>query len=130
MATRKTIVLTLLTVAFTTPVLAQGAGGGAAGSGGAANAAPAASDTTTGMATSSGGINQNRNPAAQQTNTGDLVVSERSAVLQGKNTIAMPAESGVVSAPGVGVGHAANGVPIGNPGSGLGSPENSVGQTR
>jgi hypothetical protein len=32
-----------------------------------------------------------------------------------------------VSAPGVGVGHAATGQPIGSPGSGLGSPEQSVG---
>ena len=31
-----------------------------------------------------------------------------------------------VSAPGVGVGHAANGRPIGSTGSGLGSPENPI----
>jgi hypothetical protein len=36
-------------------------------------------------------------------------------------------QAGAVSAPGVGVGHAANGLPIGAPGSGLGSPEQPIG---
>lgn len=127
MIMRQTMILTLLSVALSTPVLAQGAGG----TNGAANAGPAADSTvTTGMATSSGGTNRNRNPAAQQTVTGNQMADERSAVMKGTNTMPMSADSGVVSAPGVGVGHAANGVPIGNPGSGLGSPEDSVGRTR
>jgi hypothetical protein len=40
------------------------------------------------------------------------------------------AGSGAVSAPGVGVGHSVNGVPIGMPGSGLGSPGHSEGSTK
>jgi hypothetical protein len=46
------------------------------------------------------------------------------AMRKGTNTIL---QAGAVSAPGVGVGHAANGLPIGAPGSGLGSPSQPIG---
>lgn len=121
---RKTIISTLLAIALTTPVLAQGAGG--AGGAGAATSGTA----TTGTAAGTGGTNQPANPAAQQTNTNKIVAGEQSTAVQGTKTLPMSNDSGVVSAPGVGVGHAANGVPIGNPGSGLGSPEDSVGKAR
>lgn len=45
----------------------------------------------------------------------------------GQNTLPQSVAPGAVSAPGVGVGHAANGLPIGSPGSGPGSPEQPIG---
>jgi hypothetical protein len=48
--------------------------------------------------------------------------TEKNAAEHGTNT----RPGGLVSAPGVGVGHSANGLPIGAPGSGLGSPEHPV----
>jgi hypothetical protein len=55
---------------------------------------------------------------------------QKSSAINGTNTAPQAATattSGAVSAPGVGVGHAANGQPIGTTGSGLGSPENPIG---
>jgi len=51
------------------------------------------------------------------------VASEQNAAVNGTNVTSHP---GAVGATGVGVGHAANGLPIGSPGSGLGSPEQPV----
>jgi hypothetical protein len=56
--------------------------------------------------------------------------SERNTAVSGTSTQPSSAGSGTVSAPGVGVGHSANGVPIGMPGSGLGSPGHSEGSTK
>jgi hypothetical protein len=55
---------------------------------------------------------------------------QKSSAINGTNTAPQAATattSSAVSAPGVGVGHAANGQPIGTTGSGLGSPENPIG---
>ncbi|MEN3347817.1 MAG: hypothetical protein V7632_1452 [Bradyrhizobium sp.] len=55
--------------------------------------------------------------------------TQKSSAVNGNNT-APQANGGTansnVSGPGVGVGHAANGRPIGSTGSGLGSPENPI----
>jgi hypothetical protein len=53
------------------------------------------------------------------------VAAEQNKAVTGNNTKAAP---GAVSAPGVGVGHSANGLPIGAPGSGPGSPEQPLGK--
>jgi hypothetical protein len=128
MASRKLAILTLMTIALTTSALAQGAGGGGGGAG--SGAASGTSGAATGGA-GTGGTDENSNSAAQtQTNTDKIVAGEQSAAIKGTKTVATPGDSGAVSAPGVGVGHAANGQPIGSPGSGLGSPENSAGSTK
>jgi hypothetical protein len=127
MTSRKLALLTAFTLAMTTSVLAQGAGG--AGSGASAGASSSGTSTT-GTAANTGGTNQSLNPAAPQTNSNNTIADEQTTAVKGTKTVPMSADSGAVSAPGVGVGHAANGQPIGSPGSGLGSPENSTGSTR
>jgi hypothetical protein len=65
-------------------------------------------------------------PAANSQNpTQATVAAEQNTAFSGSQTAAPSA--GAVSAPGVGVGHAANGLPIGTSGSGLGSPEQPIG---
>jgi hypothetical protein len=54
------------------------------------------------------------------------VVSEQNAAVSGSRTAPIVPDSGAVSAPGVGAGHAANGLPIGTRGSGPGSPEQPI----
>ena len=78
-------------------------------------------------ATSTGATNDNNgvritNP---QNPTQSAVAAEQSKAVTGNNTA--PSSAGAVSAPGVGVGHSANGLPIGSPGSGPGSPEQPIG---
>jgi hypothetical protein len=128
MTSRRLALLTAFTLAMTTSVLAQGAGGG--GGSGASAGASSSGTSTTGTAAGTGGTNQSLNPAAPQTNSNNIIANEQTTAVQGTKTVPMSADSGTVSAPGVGVGHAANGQPIGSPGSGLGSPENSTGPTR
>ena len=68
--------------------------------------------------------NNNQTPLTNsQNSTQSTVAAEQKAAVTGANTKA----GGVVSAPNVGVGHAANGLPIGSPGSGPGSPEQPIG---
>ncbi|MGY4627507.1 hypothetical protein [Bradyrhizobium sp. USDA 4486] len=56
--------------------------------------------------------------------------AQRSTAINGSNTAPGADQStGAVGAAGVGVGHTANGQPIGSSGSGLGSPENPIGST-
>jgi hypothetical protein len=107
------------------PVLAQGGGGGAGGSG--AGAASASSGGT------SGGTNQSGSQGNQQTNQNQQANSNQQGVnpaaekaKTGANTLPASEAPGAVSAPGVGVGHSANGVPIGAPGSGPGSPDHPL----
>jgi hypothetical protein len=64
-------------------------------------------------------------------NVPNIVANEKAAAVQGTKTApAAREDDGTVSAPGVGVGHTANGLPIGAPGSGLGSPGHTVGSTK
>ena len=142
---KRTISLSILTLlALTLTAHAQGGAGGGAGAGGAAagtGGTAAASSTTGGTSTTqstTGGTAEppgspaSGNPAAIQQSaqqTRQLEQNQQNAVTTGANTRPSTPESGTVSAPGVGVGHAANGMPIGAPGSGLGSPEHSVGPT-
>jgi len=68
--------------------------------------------------------NNNQTPLTNpQNSTQSTVAAEQKAAVTGANTKA----GGVVSAPNVGVGHAANGLPIGSSGSGPGSPEQPIG---
>jgi hypothetical protein len=116
---------------------ASSATGGTVGSASSATGGTvgsASSDTggTVGSVSSAtGGTGDAANPGVTQllSNTARIVAEEKVAAVQGKKTVAAPPNSGAVSTPGVGVGHAANGLPIGAPGSGLGSPEQSVGPT-
>jgi hypothetical protein len=113
-------IVTLLTLGLTVPTYA--AGGGAAGTGGTG----AASGATGGTEQTSG------NPAAKQQaiqQKKEIEAKEKKDATTGSNTQPSNSSDGAVSAPGVGVGHSANGLPIGSPGSGLGSPENSDGST-
>lgn len=62
------------------------------------------------------------------TNAGAPVnMSAAAKAVSGVNTLPPSEAPGAVSAPGVGVGHSANGLPIGAPGSGPGSPEQPIG---
>jgi hypothetical protein len=113
------------------PAMAQGAGGGAGGGAGsgaasAGSTGTAGANTTSSSANSSGsqtGTQNDPNNPTPQSKTANTVAGEQKAAVSGTNTVAQP---GAVSAPGVGVGHAANGLPIGSPGSGPGSPEQPI----
>jgi hypothetical protein len=126
------VVLIASITGATLPAFAQGAGGGAAGGAAGTGSAStgttgaAGASTTSGSPNSSGsqtGTQNDPNNPSPQSKTANTVAGEQKAVVSGANTVAQP---GAVSAPGVGVGHAANGLPIGSPGSGLGSPEQPV----
>ena len=131
MTSKKLALTTVLLFAFTAPALAQGAGGAgggaASGAGAAAPAAPSGTVGTAGNSSSATGGTQDRSPEVKQSNTAKIVADEKAAAVEGSKTKPSAPGSGTVSAPGVGVGTAANGLPIGAPGSGLGSPENSIG---
>jgi hypothetical protein len=111
MASKIAIALVAL-VACASPVFAQGGGGG--GSGGASVGSGGAS----GNGTSASGNNNGQQTSA---NSASTVAAAKQSAITGANT-----SPGEVSGPGVGVGHAANGVPIGEPGSGPGSPEQPI----
>jgi hypothetical protein len=146
----RTTALSIVTL-LTLNLAAQGGGGGSSGAG--ASGSAAATGGTAGASNATGGTiaapsatggtqdtppgrtggTASGNPASNQVSTQQLKQiqqNQRNAVITGANTRPSPQGSGTVSAPGVGVGHAANGLPIGSPGSGLGSRENSVGPTK
>jgi hypothetical protein len=127
MGTPKVLLLIVCTLALALPAYAQGgAGGGSSGGGAAAAGGTASSPSSTGGSAS-------RNPAAiekSQPQKNRTEQAEKKAAVSGSKTQRTPAGSGTVSAPGVGVGHAVNGKPIGMPGSGLGSRGNSTGPTK
>ena len=131
MTSKKLALTTVLLFAFMAPALAQGAGGAgggaASGAGAAAPAAPSGTVGTAGSSSSATGGTQDRSPEVKQSNRAKIVADEKAAAVEGSKTKPSDPGSGTVSAPGVGVGTTANGLPIGAPGSGLGSPENSVG---
>jgi hypothetical protein len=124
MTSKKLALTTVLLFAFTAPALAQGAGGAgggaASGAGAAAPAAPSGTVGTAGNSSSATGGTQDRSPEVKQSNTAKIVADEKAAAVEGSKTKPSAPGSGTVSAPGVGVGTAANGLPIGAPGSGLG----------
>ncbi len=132
--------MTVLTVAFlvsaSLPALAQGGGGGGAGGGSGGGAGGAGGGAAGGNAASSG--TGSTSAGAASSSGGTL----QNSTTQGSNSQGGPQSSSVATkpnstfAPGgspapllqsrAGVGTAPNGVPIGNPGSGVGSPENPV----
>ena len=165
------LLVTALSLAVATPVLAQGGGGGGGAGGGAggasgssassgagtgtsssANGGPSAPSgmgtnaTTTGVHTNNSAMNPNVQPptpngtapANGSNQTANLNGTDRSGITAtngannangrqmspaeqartGVKTLPQDQTPGAVSAPGVGVGHAANGLPIGTPGSG------------
>jgi hypothetical protein len=116
MPARKMVLSIVAVLAMPLPAYAQGGGSGA----GAASSAAGSGGTASG------------NPAADQHSqkTNKVEQNERNAAVSGTNTRPSSPGSGTVSAPNVGVGHSANGVPIGMPGSGLGSPGHSQGPTK
>lgn len=92
--------------------------------------------TTTGSTTTgtSGAISTPRKatnyfvPSDPAVGPSATTAAQRSSAINGSNSApAAGASSGSVSGAGVGVGHSANGQPIGSNGSGLGSPENPIG---
>jgi hypothetical protein len=107
----KLAILVAAAMACTTPVLAQGGGGGSAGGAGG-NRASGPSSSQSG--------NENQGTTG---NSGATAIRNAET---GANTKPTSPSSRTVSAPGVGVGHAANGQPIGTPGSGPGSPEQPI----
>jgi hypothetical protein len=116
----KLAILTAAVITCSTSAFAQGgvgAGGGAGGGAGAASSG--ASGSTSGQQSG----NQNQNQQGAQDSSGPAAVQNAET---GANTKSMDPSSGVVSAPGVGVGHTANGQTIGSPGSGPGSPEQPI----
>jgi hypothetical protein len=126
--------LAILTIAFlasaSLPATAQGSGGGGgSGSGGTGGGASAggSSGAGTGGTTRASSTDSSARITNPQTPTEKAVATEQNSAVKGTNTKEASPGSGAVSAPGVGVGHAANGLPIGSPGSGLGSPEQPAG---
>jgi hypothetical protein len=117
-----------LLVSPITPALAQGGGGGSGGGSGGASASSAASGSgaTTGTAggTTSNGMNSQQTTPTQSAN--QTIQHQKNAATTGSNTAPTENSDRAVSGPGVGVGTAVNGKPIGSPGSGLGSPEEPV----
>lgn len=131
--------LTILAVAFlasaSLPALAQGGGGAGGGSGGASGAsAGSASSSGTGAATTgsaaTGGTQQAPNP---QGPTGQVQNPSGSTSVENANAkSSAPAGSptALQAQRNAGAGTAPNGLPIGAPGSGVGSPENPVDGSR
>ena len=102
--------------------LAQGGGGSGGGSGGASGSASGGA-TSQGATTGTGGGMQQATP---QSSKAQAIQRQRDAATTGSETAPAQPGDGAVGGPGVGVGHSANGKPIGAPGSGLGSPESPV----
>lgn len=101
----------------------SGGGGGVSGAGSGASSSGTASSSTAG-GRSGAPVATTKNPTFSSQGTSLPAGANRSGA-----TITNPAVVGTVggaqiNAPGRGVGTAPNGVPIGNPGSGKGSPEN------
>ncbi len=129
MPIRKLALSALAMLVITTAAYAQG--GGAGGASGAGSGAAAGTGGTSASQGKTGGTTAGNRAAGEnsQQQTDQIRRNEKNAATSGTNTQPSSSESGTVSAPGVGVGHAANGKPIGTPGSGLGSPEDSAGPT-
>jgi hypothetical protein len=119
----KLAILFAAVVAFSSPVLAQGGGGGAGGAG--SGAAGASSGGSNSGASGSNAQTGSQNQQGANGSSTPAAAAVHKAVTGADTQPASPS-SGAVSAPGVGVGHAANGVPIGEPGSGPGSPEQPI----
>ena len=115
------LVAAALAVSPITPALAQGGAGSSGGGSGGASASGGASGG--GATTGTAGSNAQQTQPTSQTQT---LQDQKNAATTGSNTAPSQNDEGTVSGPGVGVGTAANGKPIGSPGSGLGSPENPV----
>ena len=129
---RKSLIALAVSLAISTPVLAQGAGGGGAGgASGAGGGAAAASGAASGSAASSGAgtgtasSSANSGPSApsgmgtQATTTGRSL--NTNSQINNPNVeppTANKTPSAVQAERNVGVGHAANGQPIGSPGTG------------
>ena len=131
MPVRKLALSVLAALVVTMPAYAQGGGGGG-GAGGAGSGAAAGTGGTSASQSATGGTTSG-NPAAgrnTQHETNQIQQNEKNVATSGANTKPSSPQSGTVSAPGVGVGHAADGKPIGMPGSGLGSPGHSEGPTK
>jgi hypothetical protein len=119
MTSRTLMIIMAALLTASTPVLAQSGSGGAASSG------------SGGTAAGTSGLNTSATPSAQ--NPQNLQNSQAAAnnvaakkAVTGDTTVPTNAAPGAVSAPGVGVGHAADGLPIGSSGSGPGSPERPI----
>ena len=115
------LVAAALAVSPITPALAQGGAGSSGGGSGGASASGGASGG--GSTTGTAGSNAQQTQPTSQTQT---LQDQKNAATTGSNTAPSQNDKGTVSGPGVGVGTAANGKPIGSPGSGLGSPEHPV----
>jgi hypothetical protein len=116
MASQKLALLFVAFVGFTAPAFAQGAGGGSGGA--AATGGTAAGSATTGGASIAPGSEMTTGSARgsmTQPGSGDPQTCENADGSIGKSGS---------------VGTSLNGKPIGSPGSGLGSPEDSIGPTR
>ena len=117
---RKAIALLAATVAvLASPALAQGGGGAGGGAGGSAGHS---SSATTGSTGGSAGSSNSQ----QQSSKANAIQEQTGAAVSGTKTAPSQSGDSTVSAPGVGVGHTSNGMAIGSPGSGLGSPEQPV----
>jgi hypothetical protein len=134
MSARKIVLSAFAALAMTLPAYAQGGGaGGGSGSGAGSAAGGAAGTGGTATSPAATGGTVSGNPAASQQaqkKANQIEENARNTAVSGASTQPSSVGSGTVSAPGVGVGHAANGVPIGMPGSGLGSPGHSEGPTK
>jgi hypothetical protein len=98
---------------------------------GLARGAVVGTSSITGLPSNNNSNNNSPNTNAASSNAISILAREQAAATSGSRTVPPGATGGgAVSAPGVGVGHAANGLPIGTTGSGLGSPENPIGGGR
>jgi hypothetical protein len=102
--------------------LAQGGGGSGGGSGGASGSASGAATSGETTTATGGGMQQ----VTPQSSKAQAIQRQKDAATTGSETAPLQPGDGAVGGPGVGVGHSANGKPIGAPGSGLGSPENPI----
>jgi hypothetical protein len=122
---RKAIALLAATVAvLASPAFAQGGGGAGGGAGGSAGHSSSATTGSTGG--SAGSSNSQQQSNSQQSSKANAIQEQTGAAVNGTKTAPSQSGDSTVSAPGVGVGHTSNGMAIGSPGSGLGSPEQPV----
>lgn len=131
-----TLLVTACIIGASSPAWSQGAGGGGSGGGAGSSASGASAGTTTGTSATSGtgGTKGNVGTApsggtedATRMTVGPTNTTETDPSSQQTRSRAPPRSPAAIQAQrNAGAGTAPNGLPIGSPGSGLGSPEQPI----
>jgi hypothetical protein len=119
----KYAIVALACIALSSPAFAQGGGGGAGAGGGAGGSAGSAASSSVGTGTSSTTVNSGASAASGMGTRDTTIGASHSNASQNNPNVQPPTPNGRSPAAAqaernTGVGHAANGLPIGSPGTG------------